>query len=183
MATPVHRPERPRTALATMRHRGEDAQANSMTRDSTVQIVARDQVRSLAVPCQQLQQQQQQQQQPLILTRREFERILLAAKVLTPAEREEQRRREQEALELAGAEAEKRKQELATLDADDADTTSTSATLARERAERERQVLERARVLLEEEAMPEVKKLNMWINEAKCSAIRDLQMADKEKKL
>ncbi len=65
-------------------------------RTATTMIVAKDHIRSIAVPeargrtgasqQQQQQQLQQQQQQPLILTRREFDKILQASKVLRPSQ-------------------------------------------------------------------------------------------------
>ena len=67
-------------------------------RTATTMIVAKDHIRSIAVPeargrtgasQQQQQQQLQQQQQPLILTRREFDKILQASKVkIKPAQHE-----------------------------------------------------------------------------------------------
>ena len=52
----------------------------------------------------------------------------------------------------------------------------------RENIEREHHILERAE-MIRDEAMPEVKKLNQLIEEAKCQAIRDVQMTEKEKRL
>ncbi len=70
------RPERPRTALATMRTGREKEPEFQQQTANTVQVITRDSVRSLIVP-----QQQEGEPPPLVLTRRDFERILNAAKV------------------------------------------------------------------------------------------------------
>ena len=51
-----------------------------------------------------------------------------------------------------------------------------------ERREKNHHILERAD-MLKDESLPEVKQLNQLITEAKCQAIRDVQIMEKQKRL
>lgn len=54
--------------------------------------------------------------------------------------------------------------------------------LEEELKQRDHFILQRAKAIREED-MPEVKRLNEMINQAKCHVIRDLQLEEKEKRL
>lgn len=86
---PGDRPERPRTALATMRidrNRDPEFQGNQHNHyqgpsgragKPSIQVISKDSVRNLIIP-----QDQPKSNPPLVLTRRDFEKILNAAKVI-----------------------------------------------------------------------------------------------------
>ena len=181
------RNERPRTALATMRPMGssksiqkdpEFARRSSAQGEEpgVVRVVTRDLVRSLIVP----QDNHDQQPKPLILSRRDFEKIIKASQVMSSEEKANLRRQQEEEREAALKASEQRKEDFET--AASFHTTPTETELDKENILRNHHIIERAQHLkLEQE--PEVKKLNEMIIQAKCHAIRDIQLEDKERRL
>ena len=98
----VRRPERPRTALATMRTSQHGSHPEFEKRSSgqggepgVVQVVTGDQIRSLIVPY------ASTTFQPLLLSRRDYDKIKRAAVVLTSAERDAIRADKEEEREAA----------------------------------------------------------------------------------
>ena len=181
------RNERPRTALATMRPMGS---SKSYQKDpeferkssahgeepGVVRVVTRDLVRSLIVP----QDNHDQQPKPLILSRRDFEKIIKASQVVSPEEKANLRKQQEEEREAALKASEQRKADFDI--AASFHTTPTETELDKENILRNHHIIERAQHLkLEQE--PEVKKLNEMIIQAKCHAIRDIQLEDKERRL
>ena len=181
------RNERPRTALATMRPMGS---SKSYQKDpeferkssahgeepGVVRVVTRDLVRSLIVP----QDNHDQQPKPLILSRRDFEKIIKASQVMSPEEKANMRKQQEEEREAALKASEQRKADFDI--AASFHTTPTETELDKENILRNHHIIERAQHLkLEQE--PEVKKLNEMIIQAKCHAIRDIQLEDKERRL
>ena len=181
------RTERPRTALATMRPVGSskslmndpefEKRCSAQGEDpGVVRVVTRDLVRSLIVP----QDNSDQRPKPLVLSRRDFEKILKASQVITAEERAKIRRQQEEEREAALKASEQRKADFDT--AADFHMRPTETELDKENLLRNHHVIERAQHLkLEQE--PEVKKLNEMIIQAKCHAIRDIQLDEKEKRL
>ena len=181
------RTERPRTALATMRPVGysksimndpEFVKRSSAQGEDpgVVRVVTRDLVRSLIVP----QDNTDQQPKPLVLSRRDFEKIIKASQVISSDERARIRKQQEEEREAALKESEQRKADFDT--AADFHMTPTETELDNENILRNHHVLERAQHLKMEQE-PEVKKLNEMIIQAKCHAIRDIQLDEKERRL
>ena len=181
------RNERPRTALATMRPMGssksyqkdpefERKSSAQGEEPGVVRVVTRDLVRSLIVP----QDNHDQQPKPLILSRRDFEKIIKASQVMSPEEKANLRKQQEEEREAALKASEQRKADFDI--AASFHTTPTETELDKENILRDHHIIERAQHLkLEQE--PEVKKLNEMIIQAKCHAIRDIQLEDKERRL
>lgn len=152
---------------------------------------------------------------PFILSRRDFERILQAAKVtcdcrtisnfsvtinkvpdgipqngahviqvITPEEREMERKRQEEAHKQMIRESEERRERLeaAALTNPHHRNSPGCGDLNPEEQDRQHHILERAQQFRDEQ-IPEIKKLNEWIHQAKCHAIRDVQMEEKKKRV
>ena len=102
--------------------------------------------------------------------------------VLSSEEREAERKRQLEAEEAMIAASHERRQMLEASAAACADLDAVDSDKEQDERENRHHIVERA-AALREEAMPEVKQLNQWIVEAKCAAIRDMQMAEKERRL
>ena len=181
------RTERPRTALATMRPVGS---SKSMVKDpefekrssaqgeepGVVRVVTRDLVRSLIVP----QDNTDQHPKPLILSRRDFEKIVKASQVITAEEKARIRKQQDDDREAALKASELRKSDFDT--AADFHMKPTETELDKENLLRNHHIIERAQHLKMEQE-PEVKKLNEMIIQAKCHAIRDIQLEEKERRL
>ena len=174
--------ERPRTALATMRPTGSKPEPEFVKssggqgeEQGVVRVVTRDLVRSLIVP------QDKDTNQPLVLTRREFDRIRKAAQVVTSEDKENLRRQELEDREAALKAAEERKAEFQTASKFHL-SVSTETELDKENRIRKHHVIEKAANLKLEESS-EIKRLNEMIIQAKCHAIRDIQLEDRQQRL
>ena len=119
-------------------------------------------------------------QQTLVLSRRDFEKICQAAKVITSEDRETYRKQQDEVREAALKAAADRKVEF--------DTSASfynspeETELDKENRLRVHHLIDRAHDLKLEQ-LEDIKKLNKHIIQAKCHAIRDVQMEDKEKRL
>ena len=157
----VKRPERPRTALATMRTSGNNNNPEFERRSSgqggepgIVHVVTGDQVRSLIVPY------TNTKAQPLILSRRDFEKIVQAAKIMTSGEKEAISQRKEEAREAALKAAQERKEEFETLAS--FHHTPDETEMEKENRLRDHHLIERANELKMEQ-MQEIKKLNQHI--------------------
>lgn len=139
-----------------------------------VRVVSGDQVRSLIVPS------NGSKAQPLVLSHRDFDKIRMAARVMTTDERDAVRRDQEEAKEAALRAAAERKAEFETAASFHHSPDETE--LDRENKLRDHHLIERARDLKMEQ-LPEIKKLNQHIIQVKCHAIRDVQLEEKEKRL
>ena len=157
----IKRPERPRTALATMRTSGNNNNPEFERRSSgqggepgIVHVVTGDQVRSLIVPY------TNTKAQPLILSRRDFEKIVKASKILTNGEKDTIRREKDEAREAALKAAQERKEEFETVAS--FHNTPEETEMEKENRLRDHHLIERANDLKMEQ-MQEIKKLNQHI--------------------
>ena len=183
----TRRTERPRTALATMRpvnsskcmikdpefERRSSAQGEE---PGVVRVVTRDLVRSLIVH----QDNTDQHPKPLILSRRDFEKIIKASQVITSEDKARMRKQRDDEREAALKASELRKSDFDT--AADFHMKPTETELDKENLLRTHHIIEKAQHLkLEQE--PEVKKLNEMIIQAKCHAIRDIQLEEKQQRL
>ena len=119
-------------------------------------------------------------QPPLVLSRRDFDRIMKAAQILSPEEKERIRKDQEEARMAALKAAEDRRVEFETLAS--FHSTPDQTELDKENEHRNHHLIERAQELRMEQ-LPEIKRLNEAIIQAKCHAIRDAQVEDKEKRL
>ena len=163
----VKRPERPRTALATMRHSG-NSQHPEFERRSAGQGGHEPGINAFGL------------QQPLVLSRRDFEKIKQAAKIVTSAEREALRKEREEMREAAVKAASDRKAEFETMAS--FHHTPEETDMEKENRLRDHHLIERANDLKMEQ-LQEIKKLNQHIMQVKCHAIRDMQVEEKEKRL
>ena len=180
----MKRMERPRTALATMRPSKsvikdpefEKRSSGQGEEPGIVRVVTRDLVRSLIVP----QDNTNQHQKPLVLSRHDFEKILKASQVITAEERDKIRRQQEEEKEAELKASEQRKADFDM--AASFHMTPTETELDKENLLREHHIIEKAQHLKMEQ-MPEVKRLNEMIIQAKCHAIRDIQLEEKQRRL
>ena len=163
----VKRPERPRTALATMRHSGNSQHSPDpeFERRSSGQgghepgIVNNS---GFGI-----------NQQPLVISRRDFERIKQAARIVTAVEREAQRREREDMRESAVKAAGDRKAEFETMASFHHSPEETE--MEKENRLRDHHLIERANDLKMEQ-LQEIKALNQHIIQVKCHAIRDMQV-------
>ena len=165
----VKRPERPRTALATMRHSG-NSQHPEFERRSAGQGGHEPGINNNAFGL----------NQPLILSRRDFEKIKQAAKIVTSADRDALRKEREELREAAVKAASDRKAEFETMAS--FHHTPEETEMEKENRLRDHHLIERANDLKMEQ-LQEIKKLNQHIMQVKCHAIRDMQVEEKEKRL
>ena len=165
----VKRPERPRTALATMRHSGNSQHPEFERRSSGQGGHEPGIVNPFA-----------HTQQPLVISRRDFEKIKQAARIVTASEREAQRREREEMRESAVKAASDRKAEFETMAS--FHHTPEETEMEKENRLRDHHLIERANDLKMEQVQ-EIKKLNQHIIQVKCHAIRDMQVEEKEKRL
>ncbi|KAM9853491.1 LOW QUALITY PROTEIN: cilia- and flagella-associated protein 45-like [Aulostomus maculatus] len=139
-------------------------------RGETVQIVTKDLVRNLRVPC------KDPSGQSIILPSAEFEQITCRSQVLTKKEvlKEVYLRRKEE--EMKTAEERKRQLHEADLSRKENQTLTELELEARDRAQR---LLEQANALRMEQE-EEIRKLNELILGAQCQATRDAQIQEKK---
>ena len=95
-----------------------------------------------------------------------------------------ERKRQEEAHKQMIRESEERREQLeaAALSNPHYRSVAGISDLHPEERERQHHILERAQQFRDEQ-IPEVKKLNEWIHQAKCHAIRDVQLEEKKKRM
>ena len=111
--------------------------------------------------------------QTLVLSRRDFEKICQAAKIITSEDKELLRKQADEAREILMEEKEKRKAEFDT--SASFHNTPEEAEQDTENRLRDHHLIEKANDLKMEQ-LAEIKRLNQHITQVKCHAIRDVQM-------